>query len=248
MGPRVRFADLNWMEVERRLQFDKRVVIPLGATEEHAYLSLCTDSLFVDRVTTRACAEAEVLLGPVVPFGCSAFSVNFPGTISMRTTTMCHVIDDVVDCLYRQGFRRMVFVTGHGGNEVITGRLSELQLDRPGLAIYYRTASAGMSDQVKQIERERNLAPSEHAAWTEVFDFTIVDAIPDREMQFPVTPDFPMFPLNPRLARRYMGDGVQSGRYVIDDRPLMNRLLDDCVDSLTGFLNSLPKSAPDDCS
>lgn len=245
MGPRVRFAELNWMEVERRLQSDKRVVIPLGATEEHAFLSLCTDSLFVDRVTTRACIKAEVLLGPVVPFGCSAFAVNFPGTISMRTITMCRVIEDMVDCLYRQGFRRIVFVTGHGGNEVITGCLSELQLDRPGLALYYRMASAGMSQQIKQIERERNLAPSEHAAWTEVFDFTTVDVVPDQEMQFPVTPDFPTFPLNPRLARRYMGDGVQSGRYTINDHSIMEGLLEDCVGALYSFLCSLPKSAPD---
>lgn len=245
MAPHVSFAELNWKEVERRLEFDKRIVIPLGATEEHAFLSLCTDSLFVDRVTSRACTEAEVLLGPVMPFGCSAFAVNFPGTISMRTTTMCHVIEDMVDCLYRQGFRRVVFVTGHGGNEVITGCLSELQLDRPGLAMYYRTANAGMSQQVRQIERERNLAPSEHAAWTEVFDFNTVDAIPDQEMQFPVTPDFPMFPLNPRLARRYMGDGVQSGRYTLNDSSVMERLLDDCVGALSTFLRSLPKSAAD---
>jgi creatinine amidohydrolase len=246
MLPRVRFAELNWLEVERRVQSDTRVVIPLGATEQHGYLSLCTDSLFVDNVTVRACAKADVLVGPVMPFGCSAFAVNFPGTISLRTATMCSFIEDVVDCLHRQGFRRLVFVTGHGGNEVITGCLSEVQLDRPGLVVHYRTASAGMSEQIKAIENDRGFAPSEHAAWTEVFDFNTVEDVPDREKYFPSTPDFPMFPLNPRLARRFMGDGVQSGRYTINDNAVMLRLLDDCVDALTAFLCSLPKTASEE--
>ena len=39
----MRFQDLNWMDVERYLETDNRIMLITGATEQHAYLSLLTD-------------------------------------------------------------------------------------------------------------------------------------------------------------------------------------------------------------
>ena len=41
----MRVADLNWMQLEAYLERDDRIVLPLGSTEQHAYLSLATDNL-----------------------------------------------------------------------------------------------------------------------------------------------------------------------------------------------------------
>ena len=41
----MRIADVNWMQAEEYLKHDDRAVIPLGSTEQHAYLSLSTDSI-----------------------------------------------------------------------------------------------------------------------------------------------------------------------------------------------------------
>jgi creatinine amidohydrolase/Fe(II)-dependent formamide hydrolase-like protein len=41
----MRVTDMNWMQVEAYLQHDDRCVVPLGSTEQHAYLSLSVDSL-----------------------------------------------------------------------------------------------------------------------------------------------------------------------------------------------------------
>ncbi len=236
----VDFAGLNWMDVERYLQLDTRVVIPLGATEEHGYLSLLTDTLFVNEVSRQACSRANVLIAPTLPFGCSAFSINYPGTISLRTATLCAVLEDMVDCLYRQGFRRIVVVTGHGGNEVVTGVLSEVQLDRTGLNIYYKSAWAGMAEAVHAIEAKLDVARGEHASWYEVFPFSRVAEIPEGAKPWPETPDFPMFPLNPRTARTYLGDGVVRGQYKPPDSEVPSALLQMCVDALAEFLAGLP--------
>src|SRR5437763_1161824 len=50
----VRIAEMNWMQVEKYLQRDDRVVLPLGSTEQHAYLSLATDSILAERVALPA--------------------------------------------------------------------------------------------------------------------------------------------------------------------------------------------------
>ncbi len=244
MSQIIDFAALSWLDVERRLCEDKRIVLPLGATEEHAHLSLATDTLFVDHVTRAACLRAGVLRAPVLPFGCSAFATNFPGTVSLRTETLCRLVEDMVDCLYRQGFRRLVFVSGHGGNEVVTGVLAEVQIDRPQLAVYFRDGWSGMKEAVARTEAERDLPKTEHAGWHEVFPFTVVGEIPDRAKRFPEHPDFPPFPLNPRTARKYLGEGVESGKFDLRDPELMMELLASCVDDVARFLGGIPLNAP----
>jgi creatinine amidohydrolase len=245
LSEKVEFAELNWMDVAARLQSDTRVVIPLGATEEHGYLSLLTDTLFVNRVAGAACRRAGVLMTPAVPFGCSAFAVNYPGTLSLRTATMCRLVEDIIDCLYRQGFRRLIFATGHGGNEVITGLLSEAQLDRPGLVVYYKDAWAGMKDAVRSVEAEQHLSKTEHGAWHEAFAFSRTTEVPPLQKEVPSTPDYPAFPLNPRTARTHLGDGVVGGAYTIADDAKMEQLFAMCVAALTDFINSLPKTPAD---
>ena len=242
---KIEFSNSTWMDIEKRLKKDIRIIIPLGATEEHAHLSLSTDTLFVEKVTHEACKYANVLLAPVMPFGCSAFAINFPGTISMRTKTLCYVVEDIVDCLYRQGFRRIIFVTGHGGNEVITGVLSELQLDRPKLCIYYKDAWQGMGKSIRELEQKYNLPVSEHAAWPEDFSFTRINEIPDLQKSFSESIDFPSFPLNPRTARKYLAEGVVSGKFTLQHE-ITQSLLQDCINSLTEFLLTIPKESPKD--
>ena len=240
MMQRLDFAELSWMQVKERLRHDTRVVLPLGATEEHGYLSLATDSLFVDRVTRAACERVGVLRAPVLPFGCSAFAVCFPGSLSLRTETLCQVVEDLVDCLYRQGFRRLIFVTGHGGNEVATGVLSEAQLNRPQLTVYYRDGWRGMKETVQRVNHERGWPDAGHASWYEGFLFARVGEIPDGENSFPEDADFPSFPLNPRTARRHLAEGVQSGRFDAGDPELMDRLLEEATDDLARFLHQIP--------
>jgi creatinine amidohydrolase len=240
----VDFAAMNWMAVEEHIRHDIRVVMPLGATEEHGYLSLASDTIFVDYVTRSACDQTGVLRTPALPFGCSAFAVNFPGTISLRAVTMCHLLTDVVDCLYRQGFRRMVFVTGHGGNEVITGLLSEVQIDRPQLAVYYLNAWDGMRNAVRELADDRGLGRAEHASWTESQPETRVAPIPAARKDFADHPDFPIFPLNPRTARHFLGDGVVSGVYDLNDDELLVKLRQSCADHIADYLRKLPATPP----
>lgn len=96
-------------------------VLPIGSIEQHSdHLPVDTDSSSALGVTIRAaeqCNEAQVLVLPVQSFGFSAHHRTWPGTISLSAATLMALIQDVAESLHNTGFRRMLVVNGHGGNE-----------------------------------------------------------------------------------------------------------------------------------
>src|SRR5215469_15428236 len=80
----MRISEMNWMMVEEYLKRDDRAVLPLGCTEQHAYLSLSTDSILAERLAVEA---GEPSGGPVfsgLAEGNTPDFRTFPGTIKLR--------------------------------------------------------------------------------------------------------------------------------------------------------------------
>lgn len=98
------------------------LVIPVGSTEQHGHhLPTSVDATIVEALTLRAATLAAeqipVLVAPTLPYGCSHHHLPFGGTMSLTTTTYVEVICDLVAGLAGQGFRSVVLMNGHGGND-----------------------------------------------------------------------------------------------------------------------------------
>jgi len=50
----MRIFDRNWMQIEKYLETDDRIVLPVGSTEQHGYLSLGTDAILAERARKAA--------------------------------------------------------------------------------------------------------------------------------------------------------------------------------------------------
>ena len=79
--------DLNWMDVERYLERDDRVVVVTGSCEQHGYLSLLADVRIPLAVAREACRREGVLIAPALPYGISPQFTAYPGTLSLRPET-----------------------------------------------------------------------------------------------------------------------------------------------------------------
>ena len=112
----MRISEMNWMMVEEYLGRDDRAVLPLGCTEQHAYLSLSTDSILAERLAVEAAEPLGVPVFPVLAYGITPYFRAFPGTITLRVETYMSVVRDILDAMAEQGFKRMLIVNGHGGN------------------------------------------------------------------------------------------------------------------------------------
>jgi creatinine amidohydrolase len=84
-------AEMNWMQVEEYLENDDRAVVPLGSTEQHAYLSLLVDAIIPERLAREVADPLGIPVFPVMPYGLSPYFSVFPGTVTLRVETYARV-------------------------------------------------------------------------------------------------------------------------------------------------------------
>jgi creatinine amidohydrolase len=113
----MRLQLMTWPEVEEYLKKSQGVIIPIGATEQHGPTGLIgTDAICAETLAWKTGELANAVVGPTMSVGMSEHHMHFPGSVTLRPTTLITVVRDVILSLARHGFRRFFFINGHGGN------------------------------------------------------------------------------------------------------------------------------------
>ncbi len=217
----MRISELNWMDVEEYLNVDDRIMVVLGASEQHGYLSLQTDTKIPLALADAASVKTNVIIAPEITIGVSPYFLSYPGTISIRSEVYLQFVSDVIHSLYQAGFKRILVLNGHSGNSVVSTKLVELGNTYNGLKLswYAWWESHG----VLALAQKYELMP-EHASWMEAFPFTRVTEMPEGEKPGVSYTGV----LNAEETRAKYGDGVFGGKYQVDDA-IMQEMFDICL-------------------
>jgi creatinine amidohydrolase len=210
--------DMNWMQVAAYLEGDDRCILPVGSTEQHAYLSLGVDLILAERVAVEAAEPLGVPVFPVMPYGIAPYFAAYPGSVSLRVETLLAVARDVIASAHRSGFRRILIVNGHGGNQPVAALAGDMMVELPELSIKFHNWWSAPRTWAKVQE----IDPSgSHANWMENFPWTRLagvalpaDAKPafDREL-VKASP--------PQIVRELVGDGSYGGAYQKPDKAML---------------------------
>jgi creatinine amidohydrolase len=132
----VELGRMSWAEIAEVAVADPIVLLPIGTVEQHGpHLPVNADNMVAEYVAIKAATRTNALVAPSINYGYSATFRKFAGTLSVRQETLAAMLRDVSRALTSHGFRRIVFVDNHGGNEPVCEQIARELKSEQGIVI-----------------------------------------------------------------------------------------------------------------
>jgi creatinine amidohydrolase len=107
-------------EITEALKEVDTVVIPLGTVEQHGpHLPVGTDAIIPITVAKRLAEKIKVLVAPPIYYGNSLSMSDMKGVFTVTPDSLANLLLDLCKSFAKQGFKKIVFLNGHGGNEQV---------------------------------------------------------------------------------------------------------------------------------
>ena len=211
--------DMNWFQIEQQSRQDDRAILPLGSTEQHAWLSVCTDHILASRLAKEVGEQLNLPVFPGLPFGMAPYFTAFPGTFNLQPATYNALISDLLDSLYQSGFRRLFLINGHGGNSPVQPQIHNWLNRHPDARVQLHNwwAAPQTMGQVKLYSPNAS-----HASWMENFPWTrLADvSLPVEEKAALHISRLSQLPASE--VKKYIGDGNYGGAYQRSDEEMLH--------------------------
>ncbi|HSG10040.1 MAG TPA: creatininase family protein [Longimicrobiales bacterium] len=106
--------ELSWPEVGRILARDARLLVPVGALEQHGpHLPLGTNTFISRRVTEAVSQKLRILRAPPFSYGVTVGGGPWAGTAGLRRKTFHRALNDLFARWEDHGVQEFLVVTAH---------------------------------------------------------------------------------------------------------------------------------------
>ncbi len=115
-----------WQEMWRHefveaLKHDPVVIVPVGSVEQHGpHCPMDVDisaPFYMAVEVARRIEDFPVVVAPPVWSGFTHYNMGFPGTLNLRLETFQMLLTDIFRSIHANGFKRIISLNGHGGNQ-----------------------------------------------------------------------------------------------------------------------------------
>jgi len=191
------------------------VGIAAAASEIHLLLG---DEFMRDGLALAAAEPLGIPVFPVMPYGLTPYFSDFPGTVTLRLATYAALLRDILDSLKHAGFRRIMIVNGHGGNQPASLLAQEWMMDNPDARV--RVHDWWKAPQTwAAVQRVDPVAS--HASWMENFPWTRLAGAEAPDEAKPMVDTDLMRTMAPFEVRIMLEDGNFGGRYQRSDKDML---------------------------
>ncbi len=163
---------MRWIELtttefaEARTRAAGVALLPVGSIETHGpHLPVGCDAFVAEKVADLAAAEEPVVVLPALPYTWSPQARRHPGAITLQSTHLLGMMEDICDDVYRNGFPKIVLLHGHGGNVPMDAVPMHMVERGKPYALYAINPWSSLDPAV--LTRERQHAPIGHACHVE---------------------------------------------------------------------------------
>jgi creatinine amidohydrolase len=107
--------ELSWSEVAGHVALDPRMIMPVGALEQHGpHLPLGTNVLIARRVALDLSEEFDILRAPTFSYGVNVEAeYAFAGTASLSSKVLHRALNELLESWERHGVDEFVLITAH---------------------------------------------------------------------------------------------------------------------------------------
>jgi creatinine amidohydrolase len=117
--------NISHHEFRKSLRRTRLAIVPIGSLEQHgAHLPVSTDSLISERIATLVAEQVKCFVLPVITYGVS-FEHLPMFNVSLKHSTLSHLLSEVCISLSGQGITEVVFINGHHGNTGVLQYISQ---------------------------------------------------------------------------------------------------------------------------
>jgi creatinine amidohydrolase len=137
-------GNLTYTDVQAYLEVKDTILVPMASFEQHGpHLPIYTDTITCVEVAKRVAEMIAVLHTPPIWTGYSPQHMYDPGmgrgTITIRSSVLLNLVNDVARSLIHHGFNRIIFINGHGSNvKVIDPVLRKLRYETGALISFVK--------------------------------------------------------------------------------------------------------------
>ena len=146
--------NLTFEEVEDYLKEKDIILIPIGSTEQHSsYGLLGTDFITAQEIAKEVGKRLNIIVAPTLPYGMAQHHMGFAGTITVSPLVYTQVIRDIISSILSHGFKKLIFINGHGGN-INSVKTAFEQVKYEGKKGLLEIISWFLLPEVQELERE----------------------------------------------------------------------------------------------
>lgn len=137
-----RINERTWKQLAALDNDSVRLVLPISSLEQHAtHLPIGTDDFIstigMDSILENPALKPDFWLLPAIHYGISFEHMGFTGTFSLSPATLITIVEDILNCMRVHGWKTLVLINSHGGNQGVLRGMAQTWRYRFGVKIYY---------------------------------------------------------------------------------------------------------------
>jgi creatinine amidohydrolase len=127
---------MTWKEVKQAQAEGRVVLVPVGTVEtQGAHTCIGFEFILPQRLAEAVAQRTNAIVTPVIPFGYSADFQDYPGTITLRPSTLENLYEDVLRCVMAHGFDHILVLATHIPNQQMIEQVAYRLREEKGIRI-----------------------------------------------------------------------------------------------------------------
>jgi creatinine amidohydrolase len=111
---------LTWLKLKELVPASiDTIILPVGTIEAHGVACLGTDVFIPETIAAGIAERLNALVAPTVNYGITRSLYRYPGGFTIKPDTFGLYIRDILDSYADSGFRNILVLNGHGGNNTV---------------------------------------------------------------------------------------------------------------------------------